>query len=395
MTTETATREIAGLDYGADPSKFEIAGPACGGGGYFQNPFAKRFEKQVNARGGRGKLMRMMKSAGHASFPLEGDVHVNVPLTDVSQKYTQDAEMFIANRAMGRKTVQKKSDLYYTFDRDSFFRSQAAERADGAEAVEVGFGIGNDTYSAKVYAVRTMVTDQQRQNADMAVEYDTSATELVTHQLLILSEKLFASAFFGPGIWSNQVNLATFDPGTGAGDGQWNKSTSAPITLIENAIISIMQQTGRKPNRMILGAEVWAALKHNEDFLDRIRGGSTTSNVANVRLEQVAQHFELEQIFIMNSIETTSTEGASTTARSFIGGKHALLYHALPTPRMRTPTAGTRFAWDGWFGAGPNGIRIKRYRQESREGNWVEGQMAMVDKVMGADLGYFWQNAVA
>jgi hypothetical protein len=97
----------------------------------------------------------------------------------------------------------------------------------------------------------------------------------------------------------------------------------------------------------------------------------------------------------MKAIETTSKLGASTRTSAFIGGKHALLAYVPPAPGIMTPSAGYTFAWTGYLGAGPDGQRIKRFRMENLAADRIEIEMAFDMKVISADLGAFFNNAVS
>jgi hypothetical protein len=44
--------------------------------------------------------------------PTQADLHVNVPLTNVSIAYIQKADAFIATKVFPKVPVSKQSDLY-------------------------------------------------------------------------------------------------------------------------------------------------------------------------------------------------------------------------------------------------------------------------------------------
>ena len=145
---------------------------------------------------------------------------------------------------------------------------------------------------------------------------------------------------------------------------------------------------------MLIGRQAYDALLDNDAVLARITGGSTRDIPALVMRTLLAQLFELDEIFVMDSIETTSKKGA-TAARAFIGGDNALVYYAPNSVTLEEPTAGAQFSWTGLLGNTENGLRVKRFRVEANEADRIEGQMAMDMKLTGTDLGYFFTNAVS
>lgn len=310
--------------------------------------------------------------------PTAGDVHVNTPLTNFSQKYLQGLDNFVALRAFPNAPVQKQSDLYYEFDRDDFLRDEAEERADGAESAGGGFSVSTNPYFAHVYAFHKDVTDRQRTNADSQVQLDNSATQYVAHKLAIRRERLWQDTFFKTGVWT--TDDATKD---------WSDAASDPIVDIRAAKQAIQKETGMRPNKMVIGRTAWDTLLDNDSVLSRIVGGATAGQPAIVLRGLLAALFELEEILVMEGIFTSSVKGAAATTRAFIGGDDALLYYAPNTLGLEEPTAGAQFSWTGLLGNTESGTRIKRFRMEANEADRVEGQMAFDYKVTGADLGYF------
>lgn len=325
--------------------------------------------------------------------PVAGDVHVNTPLTNFSQKYLQNLAAFVALVAMPNAPVAKQSDLYYEFDRDDFYRDEAEERADGTETQGSGFNLSTQPYFAKVYGFHKDVSDRQRANADAPVQLDESATQFVMHKLMIKRERLFATRFFGTGIWGTDLTGVAGAPIAGQFR-QWDNASSDPITDIRTGARTIQQSTGYRPNRLLLGRQAWDALMDNDAILARITGGSTTQVPALVMRTLLAQLFEVEQIHVFDGVVNTALEGAAA-ARSFIGGDNALLYYAPTSVSLNEPTAGVQFSWTGYTGATPNGQRIKRYRMENLGADRIEGEMAFDYKVTGAQLGYFFSDCTA
>ena len=321
---------------------------------------------------------------GIVTNPTAGDVHVNTPLTNFSQKYLQSADSFISTRAFPNAPVVKQSDLYYVFDRDDFYRDDAEERADGTESAGGSFDLSTDPYFARVYAFHKDVTDRQRANQDAAVQLDTSATQFVSHKLMIRREKAFADAFFTTGRWATDNNSVN-----------WTTATSDPIVDFRNAKRQVKMDTGYEPNKVIFGRQSWDAILDNDAVLARITGGSTRDMPAMVMRELVAQLLEVDEIFVMNAIETTTQKGAATQTRAFIGGAHALLYYAPDSVALNEPTAGAQFSWTGFTGATDAGMRIRRFRKESLSADRIEGEMAFDYRLTGRDLGYFFQNTTS
>ena len=311
--------------------------------------------------------------------PTAGDVHVNRPLTNFSQKYLQSADAFTSMRAFPNLPVAKQSDLYYTFSRADFYRDEAEVRADGTQSQGGGFTLSTDPYFAQVYAFHHLVTDRQRANQDDVINLDESATQYITHKLLIRRERQMVTNLFSASLWGTDQNV------------NWSLTTADPIGDVRTGVRTVLQNTGYKPNKMLIGRQGFDTLLDNDAILARITGGSTRELPAMVMRTLLAQLFELDEIFVMDSVVNTALPGA-TESTSFIGGDNALVYYAPDSVGMNEPSAGVQFSWTGFLGATGAGMRIRRFREESFNADKVEGEMAFDFKLVAPELGYFFTS---
>jgi hypothetical protein len=326
--------------------------------------------------------------------PTAGDVHVNVPLTNISVAWIQKQQAFIANRVFPNVPVAQQSNRYYTYQRDDFFRSEAQLRAPGTESSGSGFRIDNTpTYFCDVFAVHKDIDDQIRSNADSVISMDRDATLWVTQQLLIKRDKLWASNYFTTSVWTggNGADLTGVTGAPGANQfKQWDAAGSSPIEDIRKQRILMAEKTGYLPGVLVLGAHVWRVLQDHAEFLDRIK----YTERGMVTPDLLAAVLELDRVVVAYGVEATNIEGAAG-AYSFIMGKHALLAYSPPAPSLMTPAAGYVFSWTGYLGAGPEGNRIAQFRMDPLKSDRVEGEMAFDMKVVSAELGQFFATAVA
>jgi hypothetical protein len=329
-------------------------------------------------------------------MPLtNSDVHVNTPLSNVLISYFQNPQNFVARRAFPVVPVTKQSDRYYTIERGNFNRDVAALRAPGTEAAHVDYTVNNTpTYSCSVYAFKEQIPDQIRANADSVLNLDMIATQSVAHKLLIREEKLFASTFMSEGVWSYDYDGVNGGPSGSTNEVDlWNNDNSDPIRNIQNGQDSILERTGFKPNTLVMGQKVYSALKNHPDVVDRIKYGQQNSETAIANERTMAALFDVERVLVMRGIENTGKEG-QTNVHSFISGRSALLVFSAPTPSLTVPSAGYTFSWRGYIGGTGVG-EIRKYREDKIKSDWIEGETAIDQKLISADLGAYWHNVVA
>ena len=325
--------------------------------------------------------------------PTAGDVHVNAPLTQISIAYIQAANNFIADKFFPNIPVSKQSDRYYIYSRADFNRDEMQERAPGTESAGGGYDLDNTpTYYAPVFALHKDVDDQIRANSDSVLNPDRDATVFLTNKAMIRRERNFATKAFTAGVWGGETTGV--NSGVNAGEFLiWNDPNSDPIANIRSAKRERLEATGFEPNSLALSSSVMDALIDHPDIVDRIKYGQTPGAPAIVNASSLAQLFGLDRVMVSKAVHNSAAKGA-TEASSFIIGNSALLAYVTPTPSVMTPSAGYTFSWTGWMGASGMGHRIKRFRMEQLESDRIEIQMAYDQKVVGADLGHLFENAV-
>lgn len=317
--------------------------------------------------------------------PSRGDVHVNRPLTNISIAFLQNADNFVADRAFPNIPVTKQSDRYFTYDRGEFNRDEMQKRAPSTESAGATYSIDSTpTYFANVWAIHKDVDDQVRQNADSPLQLDREATEFVTHKALIKREKEFVSNFFGASLWATDKTASP----------KWDAASSTPIEDIRTGKRTVLASTGFRPNKMVVTRNVYDVLLDHPDIVGRLDRGQTPVGPAVTNRMQLAAIFELDEILVMDAIENTANKGG-TASHSFIGGTDGcLLVYAAPSPGLMVPSAGYTFSWTGMAGASNAGMRIKKFRMEHLESDRVEIQQAFAQKLVSADLGYFFDDAL-
>lgn len=329
--------------------------------------------------------------------PSQSDLHVNVPLTNISIAYMQKADAYIANKVFPRVPVQKQSDMYWKYTKSDWRRTDVQKRAPGTESAGVGWKVDTDTYFAHPYAVHKDIDDQLRANADSNWSLDRDSTTFITNQMLIKRDLDWANAFFKTGVWgSDQAGVAA-SPTTNQFL-QFDDPASDPISLFAMAQIKFVEQTGYKANTLVMGAQVLRVLKEHPDIIDRIK--YTQKGIVSTDL--LATLFDVDKIMVSYASSTNVAEqpdgrlqdAAATYA--FINDPYSmLLCYSAPSPSLMTPTAGYTFTWNGYSNGNGQGIRVKNFRMEHLEVDRIEATMTYDMKVVSPDMGIFYSAAVA
>ncbi len=322
------------------------------------------------------------------SQPTPSDVHVNVPLANISIAYIQEEKSFIAAQVFPVVPVEQQTNVYYTFNKGDFWRDEARPRAPGTESAGSGWTPSTASYACIVESFHKDVDDQTRANTDSVLAGDKVATILVTQKLLIRRERRWVTNFFGTGIWATDVTGVASAPSTGQFL-QWDVSTSTPATDVDAGKIKIRSATGMTPNTLVIDYQTYLKLRSNPDIKKQFNYTSDKS----VDIDMMTQYFGVDRLLVSMAVYTSGNEGATQTT-GFIAGKGALLCYVNPSPALMMPSAGYTFAWSGYIGAGAFGVRFSKFRIEAIKSDRIEGEMAFDQKVVATDCGYFLSGTI-
>lgn len=309
------------------------------------------------------------------SQPTQGSVHTDRPLTNMSLAILQEESSFVAGQVFPQISVSKQSDKYRTYPESYFNRDQMEKRAAGQETAGVGYETSSTPYFCDVWGLHHDIDEQTEENADEEVDLDFEATTLLSMQALINRERQWASKHFTSSSWTNATDIAQ----------GWDLGSSTVIADIEAARLAMLARSGKKPNTMVLGPEVWSVLKQEPDLLDRVNRGQT-DGAAQVMLQTLAAITEIPRILVAESIFDSSAEGA-TSSPGFIFGKHCLLLHVAERPGRYTASAGYTFAWRGLSGSSVAGTRMSRFEDPKTRSRRIEIESSYVQEKIADTLG--------
>ena len=314
--------------------------------------------------------------------PTAQSVHpVDAPLTDISVAWAQQPGNFANRQVFPVVGSPKQSGRYFVWDKDDFRRTDASLRAPGTYGGTRDLRISTDTYACDVYSVGMNLSEQTRANADNPLDLEATFATALAQDLSFREEVNFAAAAFVTGVWGTSTT-----PGT-----LWDDAASTPVEDVATGIMTILTNTGFKPNTLLLGADVWyKGLLHHPDLIARLPDNST--KIAST--SQVASVMGIDRIVISHASYNTAQEEVAAS-ESQILGKHALLAYVNPTPSLNTPSAGYTFTWSGFTG-NSQGIMTKRYDVPEMDAYpRVESFSAVDFKIVSTALGYAFISVVA
>lgn len=330
--------------------------------------------------------------------PTYTDVHISAALTNVSVAYFQEQENFIADKVFPLVPVQHQTDQYFIWSLADFYRDDAQFRADGVESAGTGMNLTTASYTAKVYALHKDIGPQIRANADPAIDIDVTTTRMLMQKMMIKRDRIFVTNFLSTGKWTGGTSATDITgtaggtPGTGT-PAKWSDDANGdPFTDIATQQTNILQGTGFMPNILVIGWNVYQALRKHPLVIDRIKYTSQP-DARDVTPAMLAAMFDVDEVLVSKAVYNSAAEGLTSTP-GFIVGSVALLCHKTTAPSLNTPTAGYTFAWQGFTGMNSLGIRTNQIPM-----NWLgmgtvrdECEMSFDMQVVAPTLGAFFTS---
>jgi hypothetical protein len=317
-------------------------------------------------------------------MPDRSDIHVDQPLTNLAVAYSPRKFNMIADKIVPIVPVDKDSDKYFTYTQKDRFTLPETVRGPKGKANEVDWSVSNDTFSCVDHALAEFISDKEGANADEPINLLEDTTEFVVDLLLLKREKEIADALTTSGNYGASYRT------TLTGTDQWSDDSSDPIGAIDTAKAALFYPA----NTIVLGKQVYDALRRHPQLLDHVKGGATSRDAAKIGIEQMKAIFELENILVGDGKYNASNK-AQTASYSYVWGKYAILAYVDPNSRPKTVSWRKLFSYSAY---GYNsGYRVRRYRDETRGGGGttVEVEMSYVNKEVCSDLGYLISAAIA
>jgi hypothetical protein len=324
--------------------------------------------------------------------PLPVDAHIDHYLTNLSVMFTQDPAKFVANKVFPTVPVLKQSDKYMIYPKGYFFRDEMGPRPLGDKASRAGYKIQPGTYLCEEDALSHAIDDRLRANADQPLNPDIAGQEFLSTQAMIHLDRVWAADYFKTGVWGSDQTGVASAPSTNQFL-QFDQSGSKPIQVFRAQASLQASKTGYRPNKLVLGNDVFDILAEHPDIVDRIK--YTQRGVLTEEL--LAELFHVDQVIIAGGVQNTAAEGQTDAISWIVNSKAALLTYAAPNPAINAPSAGYTFAWTGLIAGVDNALGgvIARYRDDEAHSDILEIRTAYDTNIVASELGTFFAAAVA
>ncbi len=313
-------------------------------------------------------------------MPSVSQVHSDVALANVSIAYRNPG--FIAARVAPEVMVRRQSNRYFIYDptRDAL-RPTDDQRAPGAEAHEVDFDLSTDSYFCDDHALESAIPDEERDNADAPLRPEVERVEFLSDRILLNQEIALANLLRNPASLPNTEFTLTTE--------QWDHEDVDPAADIETARGTIVGAIGLRPNILVLPHDVYTAVRHNPQIVERVK----YTRLGLPGPGELAELFDVDEVLVPRATRNTSSIGAAPVLES-IWGKDALLLHVPQRAGLKTLAPVLSFVWSQAQGS-LRGHAVTTWREERRKATMVRVQKYYDQKLVAPAAGFLFRNAVS
>ena len=284
-------------------------------------------------------------------MPEPSQVHIDAALTNVSVAY-KNAHC-VADVIAPPVAVRKQSDKYFIYDAErEVLRASDDRRAPGAEANAVDYALTAGAYFCEDHALESVIPDEERENADPAIQVDIDRAEFLTDKIDLNKEIELASVILDGGLVPGE---------TLEGDDRWDDPDSDPVAAVEARKSTIQAAAQVVPNTLVLPYETYAAVRMHPKVVDRVqyvRLGVATAEV-------LAELFDVERVVVPRAQKNTASLG-QTASMSYVWGKNAVLCYVPPRAGLKTVALAYTFLWTAAPGS-VSGRLVEVWREDRRK----------------------------
>lgn len=308
-------------------------------------------------------------------MPLISDVQFDELLTNVSIQYQPAQGGYLADDILPPIAVKKESGVFWKYDKSRFDVPDSI-RAPRSHYNKIDWSTLQDTYAAAEYGLEGEIDDRERDNSVAPLDLDVDTAEITTDMMLNNREGRVATLVLNASVVTNGVDY-TSTPGL-----QWSDPGSDPILAATTARNNLFGRLGYKPNKLLLGNDVYEILRAHPAIVERIQ----FSERAIITKQILAALFEVDEILVGGVLRRTSQQGATDVIADIWAGA-ALFFYSENRPSLKRASFGYQFR--------VRDLRTFKYRDDSRATDIVRVTEIQGEKLIAPELGYLVRAAIA
>lgn len=341
----------------------------------------------------------MRNTAAQISVEIaKGRFSPHTMLSNMALAYFQDASSYVAKSIFPMLPVQLSSDNYYIFSKADLLRDNVQRKPQFGKVAPAIVSEDRGNYFCEVDQIIMGIdqiarTNQIRRPGPGIKDPRIQKTRTIAEQMNIHQDIIFAQNFFKTGVWNNEWTGGSTYSKANKTFIKFNDSNSEPIKYVDELKTSIKQSTGRMPNKIGMGINVFNALKEHEGIIERVKYGGTSANPATVTEKALAELFGVKELKVFSSIYNSAEQGQAEDMEFICDPDSMILAYATDAPSIDEPSAGYIFTWD-MLGDGQYLPTLQYDGEGGTHSEFIESLLATDMKKVADDLAVFMKECV-
>lgn len=308
-----------------------------------------------------------------------GNVHVNVPLSNLARLYRPLEAGFIADEVLPPLDVVHESDLYYRFTQGDFYGTDVDDLvADKVEPREIEFSHDTAQYQCQRRELAWTVSDRERSNADSQLRLDRNKQVGVLGRLLLKREDRVAT------LLRKTTNGGQLSLGNNAAT-KWDDTTNTTYKTVSGDVVAgitaMRQAIGIRPNVIVIPAAVAEGLHKTQFFsgLQQYTRGDVSSQPLYEQYPLLPQTLWGMRVLVPGVIKNTAVEG-QTESYSDVWSEQVRMLYVSPNPAIEIPSVGYTFRSEA--------LTTRQDRDPRKRVDWFATGQTIDERVVAPNAGY-------
>jgi len=299
--------------------------------------------------------------------------------------------------------VMMQGGRYSVWERGSLLRPEMRRKPYGDRPVQGSYKQGNDSFWCENSALEKVIDPADVANALDPMAPFKGAVNYLTLNAKLSMDKEWSERYFRAGVWAFQYIGVGANPNNALDTPeflQFDQAGAMPAQFVRSRAARMNLLTGRKPNILVVGENVFQYLTFSPDFVDRVK--YVQQGIADLNL--MASFFDVDKVIVARAVENAAAEGLPDDFQFLVDPNSMLLAYAAPRPSKELPSAGYTFNWRGLFAQmkgqqadaqGTNALAIIRRGFDDRTpADWIQIHTAYEMKVTAPDLGMYFSDVI-
>ena len=244
----------------------------------------------------------------------------NVTLTNYARGLSQDLSATLANFLAPEVVVPAATGQYKNFDDKNTFQVIDTSRAVGGPAKRLEFAASDPTYNCLPQALEIAIDDHERDEAGQGdpLRLEEAKTQTLVSSAVTSHEAKVFAALTSLAAAAN-ITLASDDP----------------IAKLDEQIEALATDTGRMPNRLVIGLPLWNKLRNNAKVIARFPGAASIG-VSMAQFSSLLLNPSIDIRVGILAKDTTKLGGVKANVN--IIGQQLVIFHANSSPTLYDPS---------------------------------------------------------